>query len=67
MNLLMCIIKCVTARRNCIHQLNLPRIYTCFFNYLETARMIERLFVHLLVQLRRNHPSLHFLRRFSFL
>ena len=64
--LMMRIIKCVSVRRNCIHQLSLPRIYTCFFNYIETARMIERLFVHLLVRLDRNHPSLRFLRRFSF-
>ena len=28
--------------------------------------MIERLFVHLLIQLHRKHPSLRFLRRFSF-
>ena len=34
---------------------------------LETAWMIERLFVHLFIQLHRNNPSLRFLRRFSFL
>ena len=49
----------------CIHQSKLPRIYT-YFIYTETARTIERFFVHMLVRLDRSQPSLRFLRRFSF-
>ena len=61
----MCIIKCVGARRNLYSPVKFAAHLYVFFNYSETARMIERLFVHLLVQLHRNHPSLRFLRRFT--
>ena len=63
----MCIIKYVSAHRNLYSPVKYASHFYVFFNYLETARMIERLFVHLLVQLDRNHLSLRFLRRFSFL
>ena len=62
----MCIIKCVSTRRNLYSPVKFAAHLYVFLNYTETARMIERLFIHLLVQLDRNHPSLRFLRRFSF-
>ena len=62
----MCIIKCVSARRNLYSPVKFAAHLYVFLIYTETARMIERLFVHLLVRLDRNHPSLRFLRRFSF-
>ena len=62
----MCIIKYVSVRRNLYSPVKFALHLYVFFNYTETAWMIERLFVHLLVQLDRSHPSLRFLRRFSF-
>ena len=63
----MCIIKCVSALRNLYSPVKFAAHLYVFFNYTETARMIERLFVHKLIRLDRNQPSLRFLRRFSFL
>ena len=63
---IMRIIKCASARCNLYSPVMLAAHLYVFFNYTETARMIERLFVHLLVELDRNHSSLRFLRRFSF-
>ena len=62
----MCIIKCVSARRNFYLPVKFASHLYMFFNYTETARMIEHLFVYLLVQIDRNHPLLLVLRRFSF-
>ena len=64
---IVCIIKYVSARRNLYAPVKFTAHLYVFFNYSETARMIERLFVHLLLLLDRNHRSLRFLRRFFFL
>ena len=63
---IMCIIKCVSARRNLYSPVKFAAHLYVFLTYTKTARMIKRLFVHELIRLDRNHPSLRFLRRFSF-
>ena len=47
---IMCIIKCVSARRNLYLSVKFAAHLYLFFNYTETARMIERLFVPFLVE-----------------